>query len=247
MQRAVMVPCVLAWSLFRVYVQFCVSDLQVLSPSVSVALRSARPEQRAGSGAPEEEGAAEDGRVGRTEVTAARKAVGGGGRRTRDSEQARHEGLQGLAVAVGNSCGVGPTDATGRSELDAGDRSPRPKIPRLAKERNGAGHGGRSSGAEGGASEPGGVGGRSQSDGCVSVVFRVESKQGLTFRNVYTPSVSSGRSLCFHVTVVMFGEPQLWAENPRVHPLEASETAGLKPREVCATQYRRYPQFTVNL
>nr|XP_023653209.1 CST complex subunit CTC1 isoform X1 [Paramormyrops kingsleyae] len=215
----------------RVYIHFCVSDLQILSPSASMAaLLSAQ--QKAGNGGPEEEGAAEDGRVGRTEVTMAQKAVGGGGPRTRDSEQTRHEGLQGLAVTVGNSCGVGPTDATGGSELDAGDRSPPPKIPRLAKEHDDAEHGGRSSGTEGGAGEPGAISGRSQSDGCVSVVFRVESKQGLTFRNVYTSSVTSGRSLCFHVTVMMFGEPQFWAENPRVHPLEASETAGLEHREV---------------
>ncbi|XP_048885467.1 CST complex subunit CTC1 isoform X2 [Brienomyrus brachyistius] len=219
----------------RVYIQFCVSDLQILSPSASMAaLLSTQQEQKAGDGGPKEKGAAEDGRVSRMEVTMAQKAVGGGGHRNRDrdSEQARHEGLQGLAVTVGNSCGVGPTDAAGGSELSADDKSPRPKIPRLAEERDGAEYGGRSSGAEGGASEPGAVRGRLQSDGCVSVVFRVESKQGLTFQNVYTSSVASGRSLCFHVTVMMFGEPRLWAENPRVHPLEASETMGVEPREV---------------
>ncbi|KAJ8387442.1 hypothetical protein AAFF_G00156800 [Aldrovandia affinis] len=62
------------------------------------------------------------------------------------------------------------------------------------------------------------------SDPCVSVVFRVESKEGLAFRNVQVSGDDPGLSLSFGVSAALLGGVQGWRQDPQNCPLEQRET-----------------------
>ncbi|XP_064185130.1 CST complex subunit CTC1 [Anguilla rostrata] len=59
---------------------------------------------------------------------------------------------------------------------------------------------------------------------CVSVVFCVESKEGLAFRNVQVSEGDPRLSLCFGVSAVLLGGVQKWRQDPKNCPVEQRET-----------------------
>ncbi|KAG9346431.1 hypothetical protein JZ751_006742 [Albula glossodonta] len=61
-------------------------------------------------------------------------------------------------------------------------------------------------------------------DPCVSVIFCVESKEGLSFRNIQVSGGEPGLSLCFGVSAVKLGGVQVWRQDPKNCPPEQRET-----------------------
>ncbi|KAJ8255041.1 hypothetical protein GJAV_G00200290 [Gymnothorax javanicus] len=67
---------------------------------------------------------------------------------------------------------------------------------------------------------------------CMSVVLSVQSKEGLSFRNVRALG-NPGLSPCFGVSAVLLGEVQTWGQDPKNCPLEQKEmTEGVRINRV---------------
>uniref|UniRef100_W5L434 CST complex subunit CTC1 n=1 Tax=Astyanax mexicanus TaxID=7994 RepID=W5L434_ASTMX len=61
---------------------------------------------------------------------------------------------------------------------------------------------------------------------CVTLLLRVDTKQGVAFRNLQTANQTQGLKLSFTVKVTCLGDVQRWDRDPRNEPMEEREGAG---------------------
>ncbi|KAJ8281889.1 hypothetical protein COCON_G00044080 [Conger conger] len=242
----------------RLYIQLCLDDLTVLSPSVAMAkFRSVTEGEKSGEGEKQMD-----------EVTPHPSADRPGGSRdgSRGSEQSSHVRKEREMVEgerPGRSADRSHKQATEEPALSAvTGKGSKPGLDQTTKrtrqgEERPAKHGKRSrkedkeddlksriqpveekqettgSGVGDSHTRPLADPARSLTSGrlkvatpvpCVSVIFCVESKEGLAFRNVQVSEEDPGLSLCFGVSAVLLGGVQRWGQDPRNCPLEQRET-----------------------
>lgn len=232
----------------RVYVQVCVRDLHILSPSAAMSLLLADRENRGQGGqggqTTEEErrpGPGSRGSEGVREETPAEERCGPGSKGAGEKNPDEERPSENTSVEGG-----GRND-TEKERRDISERGRKRKGKRVREEegeeeeerseRGGAaveeaeqsGGGGdtkrRRTGEQGGAASPSeqGLMGREaeppSSDPCVSLVFRVDSKQGVALRNHQLSSCAApGLSLSFVATATCLGRAQGWERDPRNAP-----------------------------
>ncbi|KAL4631411.1 CST complex subunit CTC1 isoform X1 [Arapaima gigas] len=210
----------------RVYIQLCMDDLQVLSPwNATISFRGALQQEavEACNCGPDTDGRGGDG------GSRDRKSMGGNSPDEGDREQPK-------ASTTTGGC---------RQDKKQRTRQQEGGVPIPAKKPRKAEHWSNVGGKEDLIVEAVGQGQdhscprpqRSQEtvqqtsevagpSTCLSVVFYLQSKDGLTFQNVHTAAAQPGQSLCFFMSVLMLGDVQQWEQNPRNSMLEPRESAG---------------------
>lgn len=231
-------------SCIRVYVQVCVRDLHILSPSTAMSLLLAHRENRGqGRQTTDEERRPEPGSRGSEgvrEETPAEERCGPGSKGAGEKNPDEERPSENTSVEGGRR------NDTEKERRDISERGRKRKGKRVREEegeeeeerseRGGAaeeaeqsGGGGdtkrRRTGEQGGAASPSeqGLMGREaeppSSDPCVSLVFRVDSKQGVALRNHQLSSCAApGLSLSFVAMVTCLGRAQGWERDPRNAP-----------------------------
>ncbi|XP_007237564.3 CST complex subunit CTC1 isoform X2 [Astyanax mexicanus] len=159
----------------RVYIQVCVKDMHILSPSASMTIFSSEGKREGEGGVMEEqvEGVQKAECSDKTSHTGRIK-------RKRESEE-RREGHNKKNRDRSNYSN-GPDDAEGSASMMS--------VP------------------------------------CVTLLLRVDTKQGVAFRNLQTANQTQGLKLSFTVKVTCLGDVQRWDRDPRNEPMEEREGAG---------------------
>ncbi|XP_036447454.1 CST complex subunit CTC1 [Colossoma macropomum] len=172
----------------RVYIQVCMEDLHILSPSASMSTILSERRREGGRTAGVKEGQQRDGR--------------------REEEEGVKEGIQ-MDECSGQSA------QTGRMKRKRETEERRERC--IKKPRDHSNH----------CDDPSAVGSASaSSDPCVSLLFRVDSKQGVAFRNLQTSNETRGLRLSFVTTVTCLGDVQRWDRDPKNGRVEERERAG---------------------
>ncbi|XP_036403899.1 CST complex subunit CTC1 isoform X2 [Megalops cyprinoides] len=190
----------------RVYIQLCLDDVQVLSPSVAMTTyRSASERGRCGEGEEPREGRRTGG--GRAEERGRQEQPG------QPESRSRERGARQPPPGRGNRC------KRPRRDIQEANRHPESGTAQPAEGRARVGE----------KEDPSfsGAGCLLTSDPCVSVVLCVVSKEGLAFRNIHVlehPEGAPGLSLCFGASATLFGGVQRWEQDPKNCPLEERET-----------------------
>ncbi|XP_041925344.1 CST complex subunit CTC1 [Alosa sapidissima] len=222
----------------RVYVQVCVNDLHILSPSTAMSLLlQERENQRMREKATNEERRSEPGRResegAREEMTAeegpsqpgcgtsegekknpikerASEDSRGGAREKDTAEGGKRSGKR-MREEEEEECSTG-RDGMEQAEKSGGGDSKRQKTGAQVNSTA--------------ATEPGLMGREAgpTSDPCVSLTVCVETKQGVALRNQQLSSgATPGLSLSFVATVTCLGRAQGWESDPRNSPLQERE------------------------
>ncbi|XP_076842186.1 CST complex subunit CTC1 [Brachyhypopomus gauderio] len=180
----------------RVYIQVCVDDLHILSPSAAMTTvlrdgvreegmkdgeRSCPPERRGGTGGAgggmESAGSGSDDSSGELHPPGQRK------RRREEEEEERNAGDPSDLSRHGN-------------DPRADESSPVPFDP------------------------------------CVSLLFRLDMKQGVAFRNVQMSNEAQGLALSFVAKATCLGNAQRWDTDPRNRRVEERERGGVTEMEL---------------
>ncbi|XP_063042920.1 CST complex subunit CTC1 [Engraulis encrasicolus] len=245
----------------RVYLQLCVSDLQVLSPSTAMSLLLAEREKKDGAREEEKttrngerrpsvdaENSKKDGRRGEKDMTEIGEKQPG----VAAEESSKKNGMRG--EGEGQATNEEQPAEKRRAKRTRGEEKEedKEKAEERGMKQTEGGKGGEESGernkckrqrtgehmAQGMLGDGGG--GAVTSDPCVSVVFRVEAKQGVALRNHQLTSgatASPGLSLSFVATVTCFGAPQRWEGDPRNTPLQQHENDSTTPHTQIDLQF----------
>ncbi|XP_031440735.1 CST complex subunit CTC1 [Clupea harengus] len=240
--------------LCRVYLQVCVSDLHILSPSTAMSLLlaesenkgtraiTASGERRSEPGSRGNKGAGEKTTDGeRSADPGCRVGEGAGDENTdkeRASEGTRDGEIEGVGVkgpeekrTGGGEPGRRSAGKRMREEEEEEGSSESERMKPTEKSGGGDTKRRRTGDQESPAGQPEqGIVGReagATSDPCVSLAFRVETKQGVALRNHQLLSgATPGLSLSFVTKVTCLGKAQRWDKDPRNGPLQERECDG---------------------
>ncbi|XP_071190345.1 CST complex subunit CTC1 isoform X2 [Salvelinus alpinus] len=240
----------------RVYIQLCLNDLQILSPSAAMASLLLRENSRTTQGGEREterdRGEMREKRGEEREETREkggeereeRREKGGEAREERrekggEEREEREERREKGGEAREERREKGGEEREERREKEGEEREERTDYVSERKKRSSEED--RIEEREGGAkrarqnhtenetcSKPGGGASLPGDWPCISVVMCVEGKEGVAWRNegIACEGEEAGLSLCFSVRADLIGQIQRWERDPRNCPLQERETDG---------------------
>ncbi|XP_042154515.1 CST complex subunit CTC1 isoform X2 [Oncorhynchus tshawytscha] len=182
----------------RVYIQLCLNDLQILSPSAAMASLLLRENIRTTQGGERVEGGE---REEMSETERERREKGGEEREERRDDVSERKKR---------------SREEERIEEKKEEREGGAKRARQNHTENET------------CSQPGGGASLPGDRPCISVVMCVEGKEGVAWRNegIACEGEEAGLSLCFSVRADLIGQIQRWGRDPRNCPLQERETDG---------------------